>query len=80
MLRAQYERRGPVPEEVIEAVEVETPRPAAGEALLEVIAAPVNTPTMAGPRNVAIGIKALRAPCLNHTTRSERPLALAVRT
>jgi NADPH:quinone reductase-like Zn-dependent oxidoreductase len=42
MLRAQYGRRGPVPEEVIEAVEVETPRPAAGEALLEVIAAPVN--------------------------------------
>jgi NADPH:quinone reductase-like Zn-dependent oxidoreductase len=42
MLRAQYERRGPVPEDVIQAVEVETPRAAAGEALLEVIAAPVN--------------------------------------
>lgn len=42
MLRAQYERRGPVPEDVIHAVEVETPRAAAGEALLEVIAAPVN--------------------------------------
>jgi NADPH:quinone reductase-like Zn-dependent oxidoreductase len=42
MLRAQYERRGPVPQDVIEAVELETPRPAAGQALLEVIAAPIN--------------------------------------
>lgn len=42
MLRAQYERRGPVPQDVIEAVELETPRPAAGQALVEVIAAPIN--------------------------------------
>src|SRR3954451_11271546 len=42
MLRAQYERRGPVPQDVIEAVELDTPQPDAGQALLEVIAAPIN--------------------------------------
>jgi trans-2-enoyl-CoA reductase len=42
MLRAQYERRGPVPQEVIAAVEFETPRPGAGEALVDVVAAPIN--------------------------------------
>ena len=42
MLRAQYERRGPVPQDVIHAVELDTPRPTAGQALLEVIAAPIN--------------------------------------
>ena len=42
MLRAQYERRGPVPQDVIHAVELDTPQPAAGQALLEVIAAPIN--------------------------------------
>ena len=42
MIRAQYERRGPVPQDVIHAVELETPQPAAGQALLEVIAAPIN--------------------------------------
>ena len=42
MLRAQYERRGPVPQDVIEAVEFEVPRLAAGQALLEVVAAPIN--------------------------------------
>lgn len=42
MLRAQYERHGPVPQDVIHAVELDTPRPAAGQALLEVIAAPIN--------------------------------------
>lgn len=42
MLRAQYERRGPVPQDVIHAVELETPQPAAGEALIEVVAAPIN--------------------------------------
>ena len=42
MLRAQYERRGPVPQDVIAAVEFETPRLGAGEALVEVVAAPIN--------------------------------------
>jgi trans-2-enoyl-CoA reductase len=42
MLRAQYERRGPVPQDVIHAVELETPRPEAGQALVEVVAAPIN--------------------------------------
>jgi trans-2-enoyl-CoA reductase len=42
MLRAQYERRGPVPQDVIEVVECETPRLKAGQALVEVVAAPIN--------------------------------------
>jgi trans-2-enoyl-CoA reductase len=42
MLRAQYERRGPVPQDVIHSVEFEVPQLEAGQALLEVIAAPVN--------------------------------------
>jgi len=42
MLRAQYERRGPVPEEVIAAVEFEAPPLQAGEALVEVVAAPIS--------------------------------------
>jgi NADPH:quinone reductase-like Zn-dependent oxidoreductase len=42
MLRAQYEQRGPVPQDVIGAVEFETPRLEAGQALVEVVAAPIN--------------------------------------
>jgi mitochondrial enoyl-[acyl-carrier protein] reductase / trans-2-enoyl-CoA reductase len=42
MLRAQYERRGPVPQDVIEAVEFEVPRLEAGQVLVEVVAAPIN--------------------------------------
>ncbi len=42
MLRAQYERRGPVPQDVIEAVEFEAPSLEAGQVLLEVVAAPIN--------------------------------------
>ncbi len=42
MLRAQYERRGPVPQDVIRAVEFEAPPLEAGQALVEVIAAPIN--------------------------------------
>ena len=42
MLRAQYERRGPVPQDVIEAVGFEAPPLEAGQVLLEVIAAPIN--------------------------------------
>jgi NADPH:quinone reductase-like Zn-dependent oxidoreductase len=42
MLIAQYEQRGPVPQDVIQAVEVEQPKPAAGQALVAVLAAPIN--------------------------------------
>jgi NADPH:quinone reductase-like Zn-dependent oxidoreductase len=42
MLRAQYDTRGPVPHEVIRCVESPTPAPEAGQALLEVLAAPIN--------------------------------------
>ena len=42
MPRARYERRGPVPEDVIEVVELEPPALLAGQALVEVVAAPIN--------------------------------------
>src|SRR5947209_19808675 len=42
MLRAQYERRGPVAQEVIDVVEFDVPQLQAGQALLEVVAAPIN--------------------------------------
>jgi len=42
MLRAQYERRGPVPQDVIDAVQFEAPPLQAGEALVELVAAPIN--------------------------------------
>ena len=42
MLRAQYERRGPAPQDVIHPVEFEAPQLEAGQALVRVIAAPVN--------------------------------------
>jgi mitochondrial enoyl-[acyl-carrier protein] reductase / trans-2-enoyl-CoA reductase len=42
MLRAQYQRRGPVPQDVIEAVEFEVSRLQVGQALVEVVAAPIN--------------------------------------
>src|SRR5688572_9628106 len=42
MKRARYERRGPVPQDLIEAVEFDAGKPAAGEALIEVLAAPIN--------------------------------------
>lgn len=42
VLRAQYDRRGPVPQDVIDVVEFEAPLLRAGEALLEVVAAPIN--------------------------------------
>ena len=42
MIRARYERRGPVPQDVIEPVEFETPPLTAGQALVEVVAAPIN--------------------------------------
>jgi NADPH:quinone reductase-like Zn-dependent oxidoreductase len=42
MQRAQYEHRGPVPQDVIAAVEFDLPAPAEGEALLAMLAAPIN--------------------------------------
>jgi len=42
VIRAQYERRGPVPQDVIHAVELDTPPLDAGQALVEVVAAPIN--------------------------------------
>lgn len=43
MKRALYSQRGPVPQDVIDAVEFELPGPlASGQALVEVLAAPIN--------------------------------------
>jgi NADPH:quinone reductase-like Zn-dependent oxidoreductase len=42
MLKAQYDRRGSVPHEVIRAVPLELPPPAAGQALVAMLAAPIN--------------------------------------
>jgi mitochondrial enoyl-[acyl-carrier protein] reductase / trans-2-enoyl-CoA reductase len=42
MLKAQYQERGPVPQAVIEAVPFERPVLAAGQALVAVLAAPIN--------------------------------------
>ena len=42
MKRAQYTERGPDPQASITAVESPTPVPAAGQALIEVLAAPIN--------------------------------------
>ncbi|MBL8324221.1 MAG: zinc-dependent alcohol dehydrogenase family protein [Rubrivivax sp.] len=42
MLQAQYDRRGPVPQDVIRAVPLELPPPAAGQALVAMLASPIN--------------------------------------
>jgi trans-2-enoyl-CoA reductase len=42
VIRAEYEGRGPVPQDVIHAVELDTPALDAGQALIEVVAAPIN--------------------------------------
>lgn len=42
MKRAEYTQRGAVPQDVIAVVERDTPSPAVGEALVEVLAAPIN--------------------------------------
>ncbi|TDT37780.1 NADPH:quinone reductase-like Zn-dependent oxidoreductase [Halospina denitrificans] len=42
MLKARYEKRGPVPQDVIEAVSVDAPELGEGEVLVEVLAAPIN--------------------------------------
>jgi len=41
-LKAQYDQRGPVPQDVIRPVAFETPALAAGQALVAVLAAPIN--------------------------------------
>jgi len=42
MKRAVYASRGPIPQDVISCVSSEIPSPAAGEVLIEVLAAPIN--------------------------------------
>ncbi len=42
MLKAEYKQRGPVPQDVIEAVPFETPTLKEGQVLLEMLAAPIN--------------------------------------
>jgi NADPH:quinone reductase-like Zn-dependent oxidoreductase len=42
MLKAEYQTRSPVPQDVIEAVPFEKPTLAAGQVLLEMLAAPIN--------------------------------------
>lgn len=42
MKRAQYAERGPVPQDVVEAVDAELPPPRPGQALVAVLAAPIN--------------------------------------
>lgn len=42
MIRAQYEQRGPVPQDVIHPVEMPIPELQAGQVLVEVLAAPIN--------------------------------------
>ncbi len=42
MLKAEYQRRGPVPQEVIEAVELQLPALAPGQVRVKVLAAPIN--------------------------------------
>lgn len=42
MLRAEYQTRGPVPQEVIEAVQFESQELKEGEVLLELLASPIN--------------------------------------
>lgn len=42
MLKAEYKTRGPVPQDVIEAVELQLPPVGTGQALVKVLAAPIN--------------------------------------
>jgi NADPH:quinone reductase-like Zn-dependent oxidoreductase len=42
MFKAEYEQRGPVPQDVIRAVPLELPPPAAGQALVAMLASPIN--------------------------------------
>jgi len=42
MLKAEYQHRGPVPQDVISAVPLQLPEPAAGQVRVKVLAAPIN--------------------------------------
>ncbi|WP_332824546.1 zinc-dependent alcohol dehydrogenase family protein [Ramlibacter sp.] len=42
MLKAEYQQRGPVPQDVIAAVDLQLPPPAAGQVRVKVLAAPIN--------------------------------------
>lgn len=42
MLKAEYDHRGPVPQDVIRAVPLELPPPAAGQVLVAMVASPIN--------------------------------------
>jgi mitochondrial enoyl-[acyl-carrier protein] reductase / trans-2-enoyl-CoA reductase len=42
MLKAQYERRGPIPQALIRAVPLELPPPASGQALVAMLGSPIN--------------------------------------
>src|SRR5688572_21488798 len=42
MKKAEYTQRGPVPQDVIDAVDMTLPPPAEGQVLIEVLAAPIN--------------------------------------
>lgn len=42
MLKAEYQQRGPAPQEVIAAVDLQLPAPASGQARVKVLAAPIN--------------------------------------
>ena len=42
MKKAEYAERGPVPQDVIDVVDLQLPPPAAGQVLIEVLAAPIN--------------------------------------
>ncbi len=42
MKRAQYSQRGPVPQDVIDAVEFAAPELAPGQVRIKVLAAPIN--------------------------------------
>ena len=56
MLKAEYQHRGKVPQDVIEAVQLELPPLAAGQALIKVLAAPINPSDLGlliGPADVS---------------------------
>lgn len=42
MLKAEYQQRGPAPQDVIAAVDLQLPAPASGQARVKVLAAPIN--------------------------------------
>ncbi len=49
LLKAQYDHRGPVPQDVIRAVPLELSPPGAGQGLVAMLAAPINPPNLLTP-------------------------------